>query len=185
MAFKWRVWRLYFKKMQAYGGGQINSYYNKINMKIFCIGLRHTAVFGWFILKVLQFKANKHCSTVERQSALYTLGCLKSLFTVAKPLLHLYRSSDNRPQTKGETTSPSFCSLVCRYCPVCKKIKLQSLRYIHHLTFLACAGSMRRVCGDLEEIFWSSAYSVLKRHQEKLHWFFFLFWLLQNFCTES
>lgn len=87
------------------------------------------------------------------------------------PLVHI---SDNSPQTKGETSSPHFCSLVCSYCPVCKKIKLQSLRYIHHFTFLARVGSVRRVCGDLEEFFWSSAYSVLKRHQEKLHWFFSL-----------
>lgn len=117
-------------------------------------------------------KAYKRCINVEWQRALSTPGCLKSLFTVAKAAAPLVQISDNRPQTKGETTSPRFCSLVCSYCPVCKKIKLQSLRYIHHLTFLTRVGSVRWVCGDLEEFFWSSAYSVLKRHQEKRHWFF-------------
>lgn len=94
--------------------------------------------------------------------------CLKSLFTVAKAAAPLVLISDYRPQTKGETTRPCFCSLVCSYCPVCKKIKIQSLRYIHHLTFLARVGSVRWVCGDLEEFFWSSANSILKRHQEKV-----------------
>ena len=86
-----------------------------------------------------------------------------------KATVPLVQISDNRLQTKGETTSLHFCSLVCSYCPVCKKIELQSLRYIHHLSLLARVGSVRRVCGDLEGIFWSSAYSVLKRHQEELH----------------
>lgn len=122
---------------------------------------------------------------VGRQRASSTGSCLKSLFTVAKATAPLVQISDNRAQTKGETTSSCFCSLSCSYCPVCKKIKLQSLRYIHHLTFLAGVGSVRRVCGDLEGFFWSSAYSVLKRHQEKLHWFCsflasptFLYWEL-------
>ena len=101
-------------------------------------------------------------------------AALKSLFTVAEAAAPLVQISDNRGQTKGETTSARLCSLVCSDCPVCKKIKLHSLRYIHHLTSLAGVGSVRWVCGDLQEFFWSSAYSVLKRHQEERHWFFFL-----------
>lgn len=126
--------------------------------------------------------------TVEWQRALFTPVRLTSLFAVAKAPAPLVQISDYRPQTKGETTSPRFCSLVCSYCPVCKKIKLRSLRYIHHLTFLARVGSARWVCGDLGEFFWSSANSVLKRHQENaplIFFFLLLFWLLLNFCTES
>lgn len=128
------------------------------------------------------------CSLQSDKGLYSNLLFSKSLFTVAKAPAPLVQISDYRPQTKGETTSPRFCSLVCSYCPVCKKIKLPSLRYIHHLTFLARVGSVRWVCRDLEEFFWSSANSVLKRHQEKpplIFFFFSLFWLLLNVCTES
>lgn len=110
------------------------------------------------------------CSLAKRNIHAWLLEM--AVFSVAQPQLHLYRSQIIDPKPKGRQPLLAFALLVCSYCPVCKKIKLQSLRYIHHLTFLARAGSVRQVCGDLEEIFWSSAYSVLKRHQEKLHWFF-------------
>lgn len=145
---------------------------------------KHGSFANDLFLLMFHSESHKRGISAEWQRASSTPGCLKSLFTVAKATAPLVQISDNRPQTKGETTSPHFRSLVCSYCPVCKKIKLQSLRYIHHLTFLARVGSVRWVCGDLEGFFWSSAYSVLKRHQEKLHWFF-SFWLLLNFCTES
>lgn len=108
--------------------------------------------------------------------------------------LHLYTPQIVRAQTKGETTPPRFRSLVCSYCPVGEKIKTPSLRYIHHLTSLTRVGSVRWVCGDLAGFFWSSAYSVLKRHQEKVPLIFFflpppprplLFWLLLNFWAGS
>lgn len=101
--------------------------------------------------------------------------CLKSMCTVAKAAAPLVHALDYRAQTKGETTPPRFCSLVCSYCPVGEKIKTPSLRYIHHLTSLTRVGSVRWVCGDLAGFFWSSAYSVLKRHQEKAPLIFFFY----------
>lgn len=48
---------------------------------------------------------------MERQSALSTLGCLKSLFTVAKPQLHLYRSQIIDPKPKGRQPLLAFALL--------------------------------------------------------------------------
>lgn len=127
------------------------------------VDFSYIAVLGWFIWKVLPLKAHKRCINVTWNRRLL----------LQKPQLHLYRSQIIDPKPNGRQPLLAFAPLVCSYCPVCKKIKLHSLTYIHHLTFLARVGSVRRVCGELEEFFWSSAYSVLKRHQEKLHWFFF------------
>lgn len=47
---------------------------------------------------------------------------------------------------------------------------------------LARDGSVRRVCGDLEESFWSSITASWRDIKRNLHWFFFFFWHLLNFC---
>lgn len=141
---------------------------------------------GWFLLYVRPWRIQS-CISAERQRASSTPVRLKSLFTVAKATAPLVRISDYRPQTKGETTSPRFCSLVCSYCPVCKKIKIQSLRYIHHLTFLArvwkrevsLRGSWRILL-----VFCLQRLEETSR-ETSIDFFFFLFWLFLNFCTES
>ena len=132
----------------------------------------------------LQLKALQRSITAEQHDAESTRSCLKSLFTVAKLQLHLYRSQIIEPKPKGRQPSLACALLFAAIVLFVRKIKMPSLRYIHHLTSPARGGGVRRVCGEPGEFFWSSAYSVLKRHQEELHWFS-SFWLLLNFCTES
>lgn len=91
-----------------------------------------------------------------------------------KPQLHLYRSQIIDPKPKGRQPLLAFALLFAAIVLFVRKssYNLSDISIISPL--LARVGSVRWVCGDLEGFFWSSAYSVLKRHQEELHWFFYI-----------
>lgn len=94
-----------------------------------------------------------------------------------KPQLHLYGSQIIDPKPKGRQPLLAFALLFAAIVLSVRKSRY-SLSDISIISpFWLAFGSARWVCGDLEEFFWSSAYSVLKRHQEKppliFFWFFF------------